>query len=61
MSFSNKNVIMKPIRDPKLRQEVVVLRHRIGELLEALRKEACFPVRELCRQLTISDNTLKIV
>jgi len=52
---------MKPIRDPKLRQEVVVLRHRIGELLEALRKEACFPVRELCRQLTISDNTLKIV
>ena len=52
---------MKPIREPKLRQEVVAIRHRIGELLEYMRKEACYPVRELSAQLTISDNTLKAV
>ncbi len=52
---------MKPIREPKLRQEVAAIRHRIGELLEAMRKKACYPVRELSAALTISDNTLKAV
>ena len=52
---------MKTISDPQL--QVLATRFRLGfaELLESLRHDVYFPVRELAARLSTSDNTLKQV
>ena len=52
---------MKPLSDPQ--QQALALRFRLGlaELLESLRHDVYFPVRELSARLSTSDNTLKQV
>lgn len=52
---------MKPISDMQLQDVATRYRHGLAELLETLRADVYFPVRELAARLSTSDNTLKVV
>ena len=52
---------MKPISDMQLQDVATHYRHGLAELLETLRADVYFPVRELAARLSTSDNTLKVV
>ena len=52
---------MKSISDPQLQDVAEHFRLGLADILESLRHDVYFPVRELSARLSTSDNTLKQV